>query len=91
MDIDTLTEEVMRRLLIKIREEQEAHALAKPLESPSDDSSCCCAPATKKLVITQEKAANIAPNSKVTFPRGTVITPLARDTFKDRNVCIEFD
>jgi len=43
----------------------------------------------KKVVITEDKAMNIAPGSKVAFPKGTIITPLAKDVFKDRQVCVE--
>jgi ethanolamine utilization cobalamin adenosyltransferase len=50
-----------------------------------------CNAQTRKLVVTQDKAMNIAPGSKVAFPRGTVITPLAKDTLKERGICVTFE
>ena len=90
MDIDTLTDEVMRRLMKKIREEQSA-VPPEHIEASTQDASNCCSSTSGKLVITQDKAASIAPGSRMKFPQGTIITPLARDTFKERGVCIEFE
>ena len=91
MDIDALTDEVMRRLLKKIRQEQNAPDALGCCGVSSNDSSHSPDSKTGKQVITQDKAASVAPGSKVTYPKGTVITPLARDTFKERNVCVELE
>jgi len=91
MDIDTLTDEVMRRLMKKIQEEQATNAAPTLPEDTPGNPSGCCAPKTGKLVVTQDKAASSAPGSIVTFPQGTIITPLARDTFKERGVRVEFE
>jgi len=144
MDIDKLTNEVVRRLLIKISQgEASARGVAftEPLAqapgmalapgfsgavlgsaaagagagagagaavgagavagcgpagaaafgAPFDAAADCGCPgaAAKKALITEDKAMNIAPGSKVTFPKGTIITPLAKDVLKDRKVCVE--
>ena len=90
MDIDALADEVLRRLVSRIQEGQAADAAPKPRDETPDDSSCSDSK-TKKLLVTQEKAAGFAPGSKATFPQGTIITPLAYDTFMEHNVCVEFE
>jgi len=100
MDIDTLTEEVVRRLMEKITHEQLALAAQAPAQDGPEQTGACAegackagadamTPSPKKQVITQIHAANIAPGSKITYPKGTIITPLARDTFKERGVSVE--
>jgi len=94
MDLDTLTDEVVRRLMIKIQQERDASPQAGSTAATSDTnpmSSCCSAPDGKKLVITDAQAAAIARGSQINFPKGTIITPLARDTFKDRGISYGFD
>jgi len=91
MDADAITEEVVRRLMEKIKKEQGTGEVPAVSKGPPIDSSCQQAPEAKKLVITQEKAANISPGSKVSFPKGTIITPLARDIFRDRGVTVSFE
>ena len=92
MDIEALTEEVMRRLLIRIQQEQNT-CTAPRAPNAAPNSSVCCGDTKKtgKLVITQDKATSFAPGSKVTFPKGTIITPLARDALKERGVSFEFE
>ncbi|MDR1422361.1 MAG: hypothetical protein LBI64_05810 [Coriobacteriales bacterium] len=106
MDIDRLTDEVVRRLLEKIRQEQAgkagvaqnsdavsaATALGKPAATAVGKPAACGATTTaRRLVITQDKVANIAPRSKVRFPKGCVITPLAKDTLKERGISVEYE
>jgi hypothetical protein len=87
MDIDKLTDEVVRRLLLKIREEQDIHPVAAVSGATIDGSRC---EKTRKIVVTEDKAMNIAQGSRVTFPKGTIITPLAKDALKERGITIEF-
>ena len=91
MDIDALTDEVIRRLMEKIRQEQDAGTTAKPTQDILVASPCSGASKTTKQVITQEQAANTAPGSTVVFAKGSIITPLARDTFKERGICVKLE
>ncbi|MDR0308924.1 MAG: hypothetical protein LBH87_03240 [Coriobacteriales bacterium] len=124
MDIERLTEEVIRRLLERIRQE-EAYKIEEAIgqvkacmtevaasEAPQTvgESPCCCPTvgnvvatgssdtagssaeaSSKKQLITEEKARQVPAGSKVIYPKGSIITPLAKDMFKERGVCFELE
>jgi len=90
MDIEKLIDEVVRRLLLKIEQEQ-GKCCVDATSGATAKAGCCSGGKSGKLVITQDKAAAVASGSKVVYPKGTLVTPLAKDVFKERGVCVEFE
>jgi len=90
MDVDALTDEVVRRLMDRIRQEQAADGLSGR-DAGKEEADCCCTAQLEKQVITQIEAAQFAPGSKVAFCKGTIITPLAWDTLHERGVDVRIE
>ncbi len=88
MDIEKLVDEVVRRLMILIEKEQARDVGSVDTVSGATTVAprCSKAAAGKKILVTEAEAMEIKQNSTVNYPKGTIITPLAKDVFKQRNV-----
>lgn len=54
-------------------------------------SDVCEMPLQKRQLVTESVAMRIAQHSQVRYPKGTVITPLAKDVLKQRSIVVEFE
>lgn len=95
MDIDKLIDEVVSRLMDKIRQEQtDATSSVTTFDTVSGATvtpGCKKTSQHKKQLITETIAMGVAKHSQQSYPKGTIITPLARDVFKQRGVTIHFE
>lgn len=93
MDIDKLVDEVLRRLMILIEQEKAPATGAAPdaVTGATTTLPCSAKAAAKKALITEAEALGALPGSTVSYPKGTLVTPLAKDAFRQRKVTVLFE
>ena len=91
MDIDKIVDEVVRRLMLMIEQEQGGTKSSVDVVSGATTvvTPLGAQPKSKKRLITEVEAASVSPGSSICYPKGTIITPLAKDVFKQRKVTVE--
>lgn len=91
MDIEKIIDEVVRRLMVLIEEEKKKDA-DNTIDAVSGATivapRCSKAAAGRKTLVTEAEAMGIMKNATVHYPKGTIITPLAKDVFKQRGIIV---
>lgn len=97
MDTDKLVDEVVRRLVDKLKLEAAGQKHDAVSAATTTAGGCGCSSGasqktvlTKKKLITETEAMGMAKHSTVQLGKGTLITPLAQDILRERNITVEF-